>query len=146
MISGISIAAKTMNPKIKIIAAEPLGNNNAADIFESVRKGVMVEDMQPPDTIADGLRARMGSFTWPVVKDMVDKVVVVSEEEIQESMKIIWQDAKVICEPSGAVALAGYRSSMFKEWLKKEDIQISKTALIVSGANLDLENKWQYLL
>ena len=79
MISGITIAAKSMNPNIKIVAAEPLGTNNGADIFESVQSGVLMDSMPPPDTIADGLKARMGTLTWPVVRDMVDKVITVSE-------------------------------------------------------------------
>ena len=62
MISGVAIAAKTLNPNIKIFAAEPRGNNST---WQSKRVGDLVNGPNP-QTMADGLRASMGSLTWLV--------------------------------------------------------------------------------
>ena len=88
LISGIAVAAKAINPDVRVVAAEPMGTNDAADIFKSVAEGTLIQTMTPPDTIADGLRARMGSLTWPCVRDLVDAVVAVSEVRFQPNLSM----------------------------------------------------------
>ena len=65
---GIALAAKSMNPKIKIIAAEPAGVNGAADVDISLRAGELQPDVAKPKTLADGLQAKMGDLTWSIVR------------------------------------------------------------------------------
>ena len=69
------------------------------------------------------------------------------QEEIQEAMKLIWSRGKLVCEPSGAVPLAAYRSKSFRSlYAKNGTTTMPKTALVVSGGNLDLTEVWQPLL
>ncbi|GAX82601.1 hypothetical protein CEUSTIGMA_g10027.t1 [Chlamydomonas eustigma] len=106
MTSGIAVAAKALKPSIKIIAAEPRGiNQDAADVAAAKAAGELVPSNRPT-TIADGLQGRMGCNTWPIVRDLVDGVITVSEEEIVAAMRLIYMHAKVVVEPSGAVGLA----------------------------------------
>ena len=73
MISGIATAVKGIKKDCVVIAAEPVGAGAyAADTFESKKRKELVDDLPVPDTIADGLKAKMGSLTWPVVRDKVD--------------------------------------------------------------------------
>jgi serine racemase len=57
-------------------------------------------------TICDGLEARLGSLTWPVVRQLVDGVLTVSEEEVVAAMRLTFERLKVVVEPSGAAGLA----------------------------------------
>ena len=68
------------------------------------------------------------------------------QEEIQEAMKLIWTRGKLVCEPSGAVPLAAYRTKSFRSLYAKNGGTMPKTALVVSGGNLDLTEMWQPLL
>ncbi len=70
------------------------GLNNAADVAASKDAGRIVECARPV-TIADGLRGRMGDLTWPIIKDLVDEVVTVSEQEIVAAMRLLFERMKV---------------------------------------------------
>ncbi|KAK3236995.1 hypothetical protein CYMTET_52894 [Cymbomonas tetramitiformis] len=140
MLSGIAIAAKALKPAIKVIAAEPSGKNEAPDVALSKARGELV-DLPVPDTIADGLRAKLGSLTWPIIRDHVDDVVIVKEEEIIVAMKLIFERMKVVVEPSGAVGLAAVLSNQFQVC---EDLKACKNVgIILCGGNLDLEPLFQ---
>lgn len=130
LISGLAIAAKAIQPRIKVIAAEPAG---ADDAFRSKAQGTFVPQTQPR-TIADGLLTSLGVLTWPVVRDLVDAVVPVSEEEIVAAMRLMWERAKLMAEPSSAVALAAVLSDRFADATKAHHVGI-----VVSGGNVDLE-------
>ncbi|KAI5064227.1 hypothetical protein GOP47_0020897 [Adiantum capillus-veneris] len=132
LISGITIAAKAINPNIKIFAAEPEGADDAA---QSKAAGKLIITPHT-HTIADGLRASLGSLTWPVVRDMVDDVVTVTEEEIVNAIQLCYEILKVVVEPSGAVGLAAVLSTQFQSILSK---QIYKhVGIVLSGGNVDL--------
>ena len=80
MCSGIAAAAKGLNPLIKIYAAEPAG---AADAFRSKEGGALVGHLpEGPRTVADGLRTTMGDNNWPIVRDLVDRVFLVEEDDV----------------------------------------------------------------
>jgi threonine dehydratase len=102
MISGIAIAARAMRPDVRIVGAEPALADDAA---ESRRTGVRAPQ-RPPVTIADGLRTALGELTFPVVRELVDDVAIVSEEEIVEAMRIAFTEARLVIEPSAAVGIA----------------------------------------
>jgi len=93
MISGIAVAAKGLKPSIKIIAAEPSGRNDAADVAACKAAGQLVQ-LPKPQTICDGLQARLGSLTWPIVQRLVDDVVTVSEEEVVAAMQLVLERMK----------------------------------------------------
>ncbi|EFN54876.1 hypothetical protein CHLNCDRAFT_56201 [Chlorella variabilis] len=94
MISGIAVAAKAIKPCIKILAAEPVGRNAAADVSASKAAGELVQ-LPKPVTICDGLEARLGSLTWPIVSRLVDDVLTVTEEEVVAAMQLVMERMKV---------------------------------------------------
>nr|XP_027083249.1 serine racemase-like [Coffea arabica]XP_027083251.1 serine racemase-like [Coffea arabica]XP_027083252.1 serine racemase-like [Coffea arabica] len=139
LISGVAIAAKSLKPSIRILAAEPKGADDAA---QSKAAGEIVK-LPETKTIADGLRASLGEFTWPVVRDLVDDIIVVEDSEIVEAMRHCYEILKVAVEPSGAIGLAAVLSDSFRNnpaWKDSEHIGI-----IVSGGNLDLGILWDSL-
>jgi serine racemase len=71
------------------------GTNNAADVAESLAAGERVW-REKVNTIADGLQGRLGRLTWPLIRDHVDGCIVVSEEEIVEAMKLMFERMKVL--------------------------------------------------
>ena len=115
-VPGIATAVKGINPRCAVVAAEPVGAaGDAADTAASKARGTLVSDMAVPDTIADGLKAKMGDLTWPIVRDKVDEVVTVEEGEIVAAMKLVFERMKLVVEPSGAVGLAAVLSPQFKK-------------------------------
>lgn len=115
MIAGVATAVKGINPGCAVVAAEPSGSRgDAADAAASMARGTLVGDMPAPDTIADGLKAKMGDLTWPIVRDKVDAVVVVEEAEIVAAMRLVFERMKLVVEPSGAAGLAAALSPHFK--------------------------------
>eukprot|EP00850_Spirogloea_muscicola_P021598 SM000255S08777 [mRNA] locus=s255:13074:15321:- [translate_table: standard] len=136
LISGIAVAAKALKPSIMILAAEPAG---ADDAFQSKARGSLLP-CPDPRTIADGLRASMASLTWPVVRDLVDGVIRVEEEEILAAMKLCFGRLKVVVEPSGAVGLAAVLSDAFLKDGRYAGLH--NVGIILCGGNLDLEPLW----
>lgn len=133
LLSGTSIAATETKKGIRVIAAEP---EMADDAFRSMQAGKIIPS-QNPKTIADGLLTSLGTLTYPVIKERVEQVVTVSETGIVESMKFIWERAKIVIEPSAATVIAVL-------WEKKIDLSALKVGVILSGGNVDLEKlPWQ---
>ncbi|GMH43444.1 hypothetical protein BSKO_11366 [Bryopsis sp. KO-2023] len=138
LLAGVLIAIKSIHPDIKVIAAEPTGTNNAADLAKSMQAGELV-DCPFPKTAADGLMGKPGDLTWPIIRDLVDGVVTVSEEEILHAVQLCYEKLKVAVEPSGAVSLAAVLSREFKS--NPAYACCSRICLVVSGGNVDLEGK-----
>lgn len=142
MISGIAVAAKALKPGIKIIAAEPTGRNDAADVAAAKAAGELVQ-LPKPATICDGLEARLGSLTWPIVRDRVDDVVTLSEEEVVAAMQLVMERMKVVVEPSGAAGVAAALSSQ----LRSRHPELRHVGVIICGGNIDFNSRvpgfWQ---
>eukprot|EP00898_Chlorokybus_atmophyticus_P003924 jgi/Chlat1/4532/Chrsp29S00335 len=136
MISGIALAAKGLNPRIKVVAAEPYGADDAA---RSKRAGELVS-MANPKTICDGLRGNLGDLTWPVVRDVVDAVMTVTDDQVVSAMSLIYERLKVVVEPSGAAGLAVVLSDEFKEFRLRQHVR--KVGVILCGGNVDLQELW----
>lgn len=133
LLSGTSIAAKGLKPDIRVIAAEP---EMADDAYRSMRAGKIIPSVNP-ETIADGLLTSLGNMTFPIIQQYVEQIVTVSEESIIDSMKFIWERAKIIIEPSAATVIAVL-------WEKKIDLSGLKVGVILSGGNVDLNKlPWQ---
>ena len=128
LLSGTLLAAKNLKPDIKVFGAEP---ENADDTYRSVLKNKIMSN-KTTDTIADGLRAQVGTITFPIIKENVDKILLVSEEMIISSMYMIWQRLKIIVEPSCSIVLAALMINS-KRFLNK------KVGLILTGGNYDLK-------
>lgn len=103
-------------------------------------------DLPVPDTIADGLKAKMGDLTWPIVRDKVDGVVTVEEGEIVAAMKLIYERMKLVVEPSGAVGLAAALSPQFTQFIaaaggddgETKKRKVTKVGVVLCGGNLDM--------
>lgn len=131
LISGIAIAAKTLKPSIKIIGAEP---ELAGDAAASKREGSIQPAMRPV-TIADGLRTSLGPLTFPVVRDLVDEIVLVPEADIVASMRFAWERMKVTIEPSAAVGVAVASGA----WMHaRQNDDLKHVGVILCGGNVDL--------
>jgi threonine dehydratase len=129
LISGISIAAKTLNPQLKIVGVQSEG---APAVYRSWRAGKIVE-VDSVNTIADGLAARKPlELTFGIIKRYVDTILLVSEEEIGEAVLALLHKAHILAEPSGAASLAAL---LFKYHPKPKE----KVAVIVSGANISID-------
>ncbi len=127
LLSGTSITAKYFNPDIQVVAAEPEG---ADDAYRSFKSGELIP-VSTTNTIADGLLASLGELTFKVIQKNVDDIYTVSDKEIIEAMRMIWERMKIIVEPSSAVALAVVLKN--KEIFKDKNVGI-----IISGGNVDL--------
>ena len=102
LLSGSAITAKSINPKIAIYAAEP---HNADDAKRSLEAGEIMP-MDSPNTIADGLKTPLGSLTFPLISELVEDILLVSEQQIVDAMKLTWERMKIVIEPSSATVLA----------------------------------------
>ena len=130
LISGIALAARELEPEVRVIGGEPAG---ADDAFRSKLKGELIPQTAP-DTIADGLLTSLGCLTWPVVRDVVERIVVVDDAAIRAAMRLLWERAKLVVEPSGAVSLAAVLSDELREL-----DGIDTVAIVLSGGNVDLD-------
>lgn len=140
MISGISVAAKALRPGILLVAAEPLGTGSGAADVAAAKAAGRIVPCPKPQTIADGLQGRLGDLTWPIVRDNVDAVVTVTEDEIVDAMALIYERMKLVVEPSGAVGLAAVLASGFAN-----DARLSRSAkvgIILCGGNIDFRGFW----
>jgi len=131
LISGIAIAAKALKPSIRIIGAEP---ELAGDGAASKREGSIQPAMKPV-TIADGLRTSLGPLTFPVVRDLVDEIVLVSEADIAASMRIVWERMKITIEPSAAVGVAVACSAWMRQ---RNNADMQDVGVVLCGGNVDL--------
>lgn len=102
LLAGILTAVKAIRPEIKVVAAEPELADDAARSLQSGRREMPTRY----DTIADGLRTSVGEMTFPIIRSMLDDIVLVSEESIRSATRLLADAAHLVAEPSGAVSLA----------------------------------------
>jgi threonine dehydratase len=113
---------------MRIVAAEPAG---ADDCWQSMQTGERVR-LEQVNTVADGLRASIGTRNWALISAHVDEVVRVGEAEIVAAMRLAWERLKIVIEPSAAVPLAAIASGR----LQVEGLRVG---VVFSGGNLDLD-------
>lgn len=132
LLSGTAVATRGLHPKARIIGVEPLG---ADDAWRSLKAG-HIEPVPHPETVADGLRATIGSLTFAVIRAEVDEVLRVEEADILQAMRFMWERMKIVVEPSAAVVLAALRRGLV-------GVRGQRAGIIVSGGNVDLDHlKW----
>ena len=129
LLSGTLCSAKGLNEKIMVYGAEPV---EADDAYRSLVNGT-IQINKTTNTICDGLRAQIGTITFPIIQDKVEGILTVNEEEIIHSMRLIWETMKIVVEPSCSITLAAVikNKNLFKR---------KKVGLILSGGNVDLSN------
>ena len=113
---------------LEVFGAEP---KNADDTYRSILNNKIMSNTTT-NTIADGLRAQLGSITFPIIKNNVNSILLVSEEMIINSMYLIWQILKIIIEPSCSIVLAALL-------LNSEKFIDKKVGLILTGGNYDIK-------
>jgi threonine dehydratase len=129
LISGVSIAAKSLLPGVRVFGAEPAG---AADTAMSLEAGKRVEHF-PVNTIADGLRAIVGVLNFRIIQDNVSRVITVSESGIIDAMAVVWQHFRMLIETSSATVIAAILAC-------PEAFTGKRVAAVISGGNVDLDS------
>ena len=128
LLSGILSYIKIVKPEILVFGAEPI---EADDTFRSIQSGE-IESNITTNTICDGLRAQVGTITFPIIKNLVDGIFTISEKDIIESLRLILDRMKIIVEPSCSIALAAVLKN-------KNKFKGKKIGIILSGGNIDLD-------
>jgi len=129
LMSGTCITTRSLLPKTKLYGAEPKG---ADDAYRSFTEGKIIPQ-ENPDTICDGLLTSLGDKTWNILKDHLEAIYTVTDDEVIKAMQIIWERMKIIIEPSSATTVAVALSDEFKALKGMENIGI-----IITGGNVDL--------
>ena len=129
LISGTALSALSFSKKCTVIGAEPF---EVDDAYRSLEAGEIVHNTTT-NTIADGLKTSLGDITFNIIKNHVQEIIRVTEEEIIEAMQLIWERMKIIVEPSSATVLAAVLKS-------KSQFANKKIGFMISGGNVDLKN------
>ncbi len=134
--SGVAAAIKSRRQGVKIIGVEPA---NVPKMAASLRAGKPVT-VEPKPTIADGLATKKpGELTYRLVSELVDDIVLVSEEEIAYAIYMLLERGKVLAEGAGAASLAAILSG-------KLDCRGQRVVALVTGGNIDLTTLYRVLL
>jgi threonine dehydratase len=139
LLSGTCLGAKGIRAAVRIFGCEP---ERADDAYRSLTTGTL-QSLESSDTIADGLRASLAPRTFAILRKNVDRILLVSEEEIIATARLIWERVKIIIEPSSAVAVApllkpGVVASL--NLSNRSDGGALKLGVILSGGNVDLSS------
>jgi threonine dehydratase len=128
LLSGTAIAAKSVKPSVIVYGGEPRGADDGARSFAS---GVRVTE-QTPATICDGLLTVLSERTYGYIRQHVDGIGVAGDENVVRAMRMIWDYAKIICEPSCCPPLAAILEGTL-------DVRGKRVGIILTGGNVDLE-------
>ncbi|MEE2822885.1 MAG: pyridoxal-phosphate dependent enzyme [Acidobacteriota bacterium] len=127
LLSGTLIAAKSLRGNIRVVGVEPV---EADDAYRSWQAGKLLAP-EESNTIADGLRTSLGNKTFPIIRELVDSIVLTSERAIYKAMRLVMDHMKIVIEPSAAVPLAALLE-------KRIDVSDRRVGIILSGGNVDL--------
>ena len=129
LLSGCAIAAQHLSPGIRVIGVEPAAGDDAARSFRT--KQLVHIDI--PQTIADGARTQaLGKLTFPLVLRHVHDIITVTDAQLVEAMRFLWERMKLVVEPTGALATAGVLGGAI-------DVRGKRVGIILSGGNVDLK-------
>jgi threo-3-hydroxy-L-aspartate ammonia-lyase len=129
LLSGSAIAATHLVAGIRVIGVEPAAGDDAARSFRTKT----LQRVDNPQTIADGARTQsLGSLTFPLVLRHVGDIITVTDAQIVEAMRFVWERMKLVVEPTGALAVAGVMSGAIP-------VRDRRVGIILSGGNVDLK-------
>jgi threonine dehydratase len=139
LLSGTCLGAKGIRADVRVFGCEP---ERADDAYRSLTTGTL-QSQDSSDTIADGLRASLAPRTFAILRRHVERILLVSEDEIISAARLVWERMKIIIEPSSAVAIApllrpGVVASL--NLPKRADAAVPKLGVIFSGGNVDLSS------
>jgi threonine dehydratase len=126
LIAGTALAAHALSTA-KVIGAEPSG---ADDAYRSLRDGVIYPS-ENPDTICDGLRTNLGDVNFPILQNLLHKIIRVDDKDTVHAMRLIYERMKIVVEPSAAIVLAAVL-------MNPEIFSGKRVGLILSGGNVDV--------
>lgn len=129
IITGISIAAKHLNPNVKIIGVQTAA---CPAMVASLRDEQFYEMYPTEESICDALVGGVGEIPYKMAKDCIDHIIVVEEEDIAEAVKFLLLKEKVVAEPAGAVGVAAVRK--YPQLFKGKNL-----AIVITGGNIDGE-------
>ncbi len=136
IIAGVAVAAKALNPNVKIVGVQTA---NIPSMKASMENGKVTTAFNAT-TIADGIAVKTpGDITFEIIKELVDEVVVVEEDEIAQAMLFLMENQKVVAEGSGAVTTAALLSKKYKPE-KDENV-----VCIISGGNIDVNTLYRLI-
>ena len=128
LLSGSALAARALAPQCRVIGVEPEAGDDATRSFKT---GVL-QTVKNPRTIADGARTPfLGQLTFPLVRANVDDMVTVTDDDLVEAMRFLWERMKLVVEPTGALGLAAALCG-------KVAVEGRRVGVILSGGNVDL--------
>jgi threonine dehydratase len=131
LIAGIASYVKALRPGVRIIGVEPY---EADAMYQSLAAGHRVV-LDRVGIFADGVAVReVGELTFPIVRDTVEEIVRVSNDEICAAIKDVFDETRSILEPAGALAVAGLRS-----WVERTGAKGQRLAAVLSGANMNFD-------
>lgn len=129
IIAGVAVAAKALNPNVKVIGVQTA---NIPSMAESMKAGKVTTAFKST-SVADGISVKtVGELTFSIVKDLVDEVVLVEEDEIAEGLLFLIENQKVVAEGSGAVTTAALLSGKYRPEAGENVV------CIISGGNIDV--------
>jgi len=139
LLSGTCLGTQGIRADMRVVGCEP---ERADDAYRSLTSGTL-QSLESSDTIADGLRASLAPRTFAILRRHVERILLVSEEEIISAARLVWERMKIVIEPSSAVAIApllkpGVVASL--NLPKRTDGGTPKLGVIFSGGNLDLSS------
>ncbi|MCL4103832.1 UNVERIFIED_CONTAM: hypothetical protein GTU68_029149 [Idotea baltica] len=127
LLAGTALSVHYFHPNAKVIAGEPRGADDAYRSF----KDKTLHPSESPDTIADGLLTSLGKKNFPILLEHVSEILLASEDQIRDAMRLIWERMKIIIEPSCAVPLAALIENNY-------DVKGKRVGIIITGGNVDL--------
>ena len=136
IIAGIAVAAKGINPNIKIVGVQTA---NIPSMHESMKNGEVTTAFKST-TIADGIAVKTpGDVTFEIINELVDEVIVVEEDEIAQGMLFLMENQKVVAEGAGAVSTAALLSGKYVPQ-KGENV-----VCVISGGNVDVNTLYRVI-
>ena len=136
IIAGIAVAAKALNPNVKIIGVQTA---NIPSMHESMKHGKVTSAFNDT-TIADGIAVKTpGDITFEIIKELVDEVIVVEEAEIAQGMLFLMEHQKVVAEGSGAVSTAAVLTG---KYVPEKDENV---VCVISGGNVDVNTVYRVI-
>ena len=131
LIAGIAGYVKAIRPEVKVIGVEPF---EADAMYRSLAAGRRVR-LEHVGIFADGVAVReVGERTFPIVRETVDEIVRVTNDEVCAAIKDVFDDTRSVMEPAGALGVAG-----LKAWVAREGVRDQQLVVVLSGANMNFD-------
>ncbi|MDK2778076.1 MAG: threonine ammonia-lyase, biosynthetic [Pseudomonadota bacterium] len=129
--AGVAAYVKALRPEVRIVAVESTESACLAVALETGKRVILPQ----VGIFADGVAvAQIGKNTWEVLKNTVDEVITCTPDEICAAIKDVFDDTRAVCEPAGALSVAGV-----KKYVEREGCENQNLVAILSGANVNFD-------